>query len=156
MKNSKYILLAVAVVIVILAGLTKDKKEVVNEQEPKNEVCYIWNTEAGDSASLRMSFEENGNVSGTFNFEPYQKDAKKGAFDGVVMILEGESLPTAQLLWQANGEGVINTEELYVKFSDGIASPGFGEMKDRGDGVYVYASPENISYPINLQQTDCQ
>lgn len=160
MKNSKYILIIIAVVILILVGLTKNKKEVVdNDQQNEGvSICYIWNTEAGDSASLRMNFSGAGgsNVSGNFSFSPYEKDSKSGSFEGIALPLDQASMSrTAKVMWQATGEGITNTEELYIRFGEGDATPAFGQMKDRGDGVYVYSDPANLSYPIILQQTDC-
>ena len=48
---------------------------------------------------------------------------------------------------------VLKKEELKIIIDETIASPGFGEMKDRGDGVYMYANPENINYDLNLSLT---
>jgi hypothetical protein len=53
-----------------------------------------------------------------------------------------------------SGEGVTNTEQLLIQLDGTIARPGFGEMKKDGD-MYVYADPGNLSYNINLEQTDC-
>ncbi|MBP6857584.1 MAG: hypothetical protein KBC11_00085 [Candidatus Pacebacteria bacterium] len=159
MKNSKYILIALMVIVVILLGLTKDKKDIVKDTPEKiADICYIWNTEAGDSANLKMAFFGEGGsiVSGSFDFTPAEKDSKTGTFEGTAGPVDKEAMSrTAQVLWTASGEGITNTEELYIKFGEGNAYPAFGEMKDNGSGLYVYADPANLSYPIALQQTNC-
>lgn len=160
MKNLKYILTALAVLgVVWLAKTTPIKNEVVDSTaQEKREICYLWYTEAGDTADLHMIFtgDRGQNVTGSFYFLPVEKDFKYGTFVGTAGPLDQNSMSRkATLLWQAKGEGVINTEELSIMFGDGSASIGFGEMKDRGDGVYVYADPEKISYSLNLQQKDC-
>lgn len=168
MKVFKYIF-AIAVlgmmVYVIITGAQKQieaeipvQTEVATPSVESRELCYIWNTEAGDSATLRMTLSGEGgkDVKGSFVYKPFEKDSRQGDFVGTAGPLDQQMMArTAQLMWTVSGEGMTNQEELYVIFGDGIASPGFGEMKDRGDGVYVYANPENISYDLNLQQTDC-
>lgn len=160
MKNSKYILIAVAVVVVVIVGMMKTKTSPVAEA-PKPEsidICYVWSTEAGDNASLRMNFTgENGsNVTGSFNFRPAEKDSKTGTFVGTAGAVDQQSMSrTASVIWQASAEGTTNPEELSIVFGEGNAAVGFGEMKDRGDGTYVYANPKAISYAPTLQQVDC-
>lgn len=159
MKNSKYILIAVAVIIVVLVGMMKTKDPVADAPSQETiDICYVWNTEAGDNASLRMSFSgPNGsNVSGSLNLRPAEKDSKTGVFAGTAGSVNPQSMTrTASLIWQASGEGVTNPEELSVIFGEGNAAVGFGEMKDRGDGTYVYANPQAVSYEPILQQVDC-
>ena len=152
-------MLAVAVVVAVTAGMTKSKKDIgVVPTDNSIDICYIWNTEAGDSASLRMSFlgSQGSEVIGSLTLEPAEKDKTSGPFSGTVGPVDPSSMNrTAKVMWQSSGEGMTNQQELYINFGDGIATPGFGEMKDNGQGVYVYANPENLSYPINFQQTDC-
>ena len=169
MKILKYVLVIAVIgfmVYLIVTGTNSDtapvdSSPVVNVDDSNietREICYVWNTEAGDSATLRMEFSGVGgvDVQGRFDFVPAEKDKKTGTIVGTAGPLDQQMMArTAKLMWTASGEGVTNQEELYVIFGEGMASPGFGEMKDRGDGVYVYADPENISYDLNLQQTDC-
>jgi hypothetical protein len=159
MKNARYIILAIAVAIVLVVGVTTtDRTAVVRlpAQEAK-EFCYIYNNEAGDSVSLKVAIKDDGvNISGDLSIIPAQKDKKTGTFVGTVTPIDPDSITrTATLMWEASAEGVTNTEELSIIFGQSVASVGFGEMKDRGDGVYVYANREAISYSLNLQQTDC-
>lgn len=157
MKNSRYILLAVAVVIVVIVGMMKTKEPVADSTEVID-LCYVYNTEAGDSASLRISFSgENGSdVSGSFNFRPAEKDSKTGTFTGVAGPVDTQTMSRSlSVLWQASAEGTTVPEELSIIITDKMAAAGFGEMKDRGDGTYIYADPASLSYAPNLQQTDC-
>ncbi len=168
MKTLKLIFVIAVLCVMVYVVVTSTKPEIVPDIIPNQqvteeviesrEICYIWNTEAGDSATLRMKFSGVGgsNVQGQFDFVPAEKDKKTGPIQGIAGPLDQQMMArTAKLMWTASGEGVTNQEELYVIFGEGMASPGFGEMKDRGDGVYVYADPEKISYDLNLQQTDC-
>lgn len=118
------------------------------------QTCYIWNTEAGDKALLSMDVR-GSSVIGEFHWLPAEKDKKEGIFKGSIAAdpSTGERLVTA--LWDAHAEGTVATEELRIKIDGAVAAAGFGEMKDRGDGVYAYADPAAISYAPNLQQTDC-
>ncbi len=159
MKNARYIILAIAVAIVLLVGMTTtDKINVVRlpAQEAK-EFCYVYNNEAGDNVTLRVVIKDDGvNISGNLNMIPAQKDKKTGTFVGTVTPIDPDSITrTASLIWEASREGVTSMEELSIVFGQSIATIGFGEMKDRGDGVYVYANPDAISYSLNLQQTEC-
>ncbi len=157
MKASKYILIVLIVAILAFSFLHKKKADdVVNVPMDSTELCYIWNTEAGDRASLRMDITRDGKVTGSFDWIPAEKDSKRGSIEGVAGPLERITMSrTADLWWTASAEGTTNTEQLIVKFGEGTAYPGFGEMKDRGDGTYVYADPGAITYSLALQDTDC-
>lgn len=163
MKNLKFSL----IVLVVLGAGFIITKIFPNKQTPINtivetpapvirDLCYIWNTEAGDNATLRMLIADGTKVTGSFKFLPAEKDSKVGHIEGIAGPVDPQMMArTANLWWTASGEGIINKEELTIIFGEGTANPGFGEMKDRGDGVYVYANPEKIDYSLNLQQTDC-
>lgn len=119
------------------------------------QLCYIWNTEAGDKATLSM-FINGSNVKGNFDWLPVEKDKKTGTFSGIFT-------PTGQdnnsrfisALWDTQAEGMNNTEGLNIKFDDTRANPGFGEMEEDENGVYLYADSTKIDYSLNLQRTDC-
>jgi hypothetical protein len=123
------------------------------------ELCYIWNTQEGDTAKLVMAFSGEGGsqVEGSFDYYPVEKDSKSGVFTGTAGPLDRSIMArTATLWWEVSSEGTTLTEELSVIFGDGSASIGFGEMKKKKKGVYVYADRENISYALDMWQTDCE
>lgn len=119
------------------------------------QLCYIWNTEAGDKAQLSMDIRGT-DVIGELNWLPAEKDKKTGIFKGTATAVDPYSMSrTFNGFWDTSAEGMNTKEELIIKFGEGTANVGFGEMKDRGDGVYVYAHPDKLSYEPNLSQTDC-
>lgn len=119
------------------------------------QLCFIWNTEAGDKAQISMDIRGN-QVIGEFNWVPAEKDSKTGIFEGTISDVDPKMMArTVHALWEASAEGATVMEELKIIVGEGTASPGFGEMRDRGDGVYVYADPDNLSYAPNLSDTDC-
>lgn len=159
MKIITYSLVIVFIGFVIFTLTSNKKVDPVVEITEERALCYAWNTEVGDTATLKMVFSGEGGsqVSGFLDYRPFQKDSKKGAFSGTASVLDRERMSrTASLLWSAEGEGLINQEELNIVFGDGSASVLFGEMVDRGDGVYVYKNPESLTPGIQLSQTDCQ
>ncbi len=96
------------------------------------------------------------NVTGEFLWRPAEKDQKTGTFSGQVSISDAKTgSGVAKTLWKSSGEGMTNTEELYIMFDNKIAAAGFGEMVQGGDGVWRYKDPMNISYIPTLQATDC-
>lgn len=163
----KYYKQTVVVIIVLALGIfafTKNQPEKLTIEEsqlPNNEginFCYIWNTESGDSASLKMNLTGSGGsiANGSFVYMPAQKDKKTGTFTGIAGPVDKMAMArTAKLVWTAMGEGTTNKEELYIKFGEGNAYPAFGEMVMGADGVYVYKNPNNLSYPIAMQETEC-
>lgn len=109
--------------------------------------CYIYNSEAGDSLSLKWEVKGD-KVNGSFYQSIAGKDLKTGDIGGT---LEGN---TAHLTWDAGAEGQMSPEELMVKVSDTIVQPAYGEMTQI-DGVYRYTHPELLTYPLSLQKTEC-
>lgn len=120
---------------------------IVSEQ-----LCYIWNTEAGDKATLSMDVRGD-QVVGEFNWVPAEKDKKTGIFIGGVTGIGADRVANAW--WSVNGEGVSNQEQIMIKFGNGIAAVGFGEMKELADGRWAYADQKNLSFAPNLSKTDC-
>ncbi len=119
------------------------------------QLCFIWNTEAGDKAQLSMDIRGE-NVIGEFLWLPDEKDSKTGIFKGTVGPVDQMSMSrTVNGFWATSAEGVTNTEEIIIKFGEGNAAVGFGEMKDRGDGTWVYANPDKLSFEPNMSDTDC-
>ncbi|MEJ0001947.1 MAG: hypothetical protein WDN09_02085 [bacterium] len=119
-----------------------------------SQLCYIWNTEDGSKAMLSMDVRDQ-NVIGEFHWLPAEKDKKVGIFTGTITPRDLIGKRIVNAFWNTSAEGMTATEELKIIVGDSVATPAFGEMKDRGDGTYVYADPSKLDYSINLQQTGC-
>ena len=108
-----------------------------------------------DKYTLRLLLDGE-KVTGELNFLPAEKDKKVGEIEGTVGAVDPKMMARkADLWWYSFAEGMNVKEELKIIFGEGIASIGFGEMKDRGDGVYVYKDPTKISYNLELTDVAC-
>lgn len=174
LKNRK-ILIILFVIFVIIAGaffLGKEKnttlitninnevKDSLKKLEETRSLCYLYSKKTDrnffDTAWLRLGL--NGEkVTGEFYNLPAEKDTKVGKFEGTVGSLNQKKMArTADVWWDSLGEGMRVTEELLIDFGDGSASVGFGEMLDRGDGVYIYKDKSKITYRTDLSQIACE
>lgn len=98
----------------------------------------------------------NDKVIGEFQNLPAEKDSKIGTFEGTVGPVNQKNMArSANVWWNSFAEGMNNKEELIIEFGDGSASAGFGEMIDKGDGVYVYEDKTNLTYGSSMGQIDC-
>lgn len=164
MQTFKY-----ALIILVLLGIggflvsTSEKpsklEDFVINTSPEviaKQLCYIWNTEAGDKAMISMDIREENTI-GEFYLSLAGEQTISGIFRGVVSpVDEATNKRSVNALWQViSGENQLISELVIIFDENGIAAPGFGEMADRGDGVYAYTDPTNIYFPISLQQTDC-
>jgi hypothetical protein len=128
-------------------------------EEPVS-LCYIYAKETPsklfDKYWIRLDILGN-KVSGEFDNIPAEKDSKTGDFEGTVgPVDQKEMARTADVWWNTFGEGITAKEQLLIKFGDGSASPGAGELIDRGDGVYVYKDKNNLFYNFSLSQISCE
>lgn len=110
--------------------------------------CYIWNTEAGDHALLRLETAPAGGTEGSFVLEIAGKDRRVGNLMGT---LKGA---VADLIWTGMSEGMNFKEELRIRIEGSIAKPGFGEMVEIS-GIYKYKNQNSLTYPISLQKASC-
>ncbi len=138
----------VAIVVLVFIVSTFIKKD-----NTENKLCYIRNTEDGGSAMLEIAVRGK-NVTGYFWWIPSQKDSKRGSFAGTLRSSEDIKNGVLDLVWNAKSEGVTNSEELKIKISEGVAAPGFGEMKSVSD-MWVYSDPDKIVFEPNLSLVDC-
>ena len=163
MKNAKNIIVLILIIgIGVFVSKHWKKQDAVSTgasetgSKPTN-ICYIWNTKAGDSSTLKLSTTDGVHVTGTFNYLPAEKDTKTGSVAGVVGELDQATMSqTVDLLWTSSAEGMTNIEQLYIKLGEGTAQPAYGEMKlDKVTGHYVYADTNKLTYGPAMQQTDC-
>jgi hypothetical protein len=169
-----YISLIIIVIGAVFLNIRANKKVITEDntpikittptKEPINEsrnLCYYRadKTSSGfyDKAWLKLSILDD-KISGEFHNLPAESDSKVGTFEG---ILEGKLDPKsmsreALVWWNSRAEGMEVKEELMIKWGDGSATAGFGEMVDRGDGVYVYKDKSNLYYIKGMDQKDCE
>ncbi len=154
MKVFPYVLTALFIGFVVFLWVNdKNMRDTVTGGSSQGAQCYIWNTESGDKATLKIVPGKDTTVTGFLSYRPAQKDSKVGQFSGVRTQQGGVAIVSAQ--WTVLAEGAVSTEELSLLIEEPIAKIGFGEMKDRGDGVYEYAAPSTIVYSVPLERTDC-
>lgn len=166
-KVFKYFLMVLFVVLAIVLAL-KNKSEIepvsndmlVGDAPKGIDLCFVkyGNTNSNgfsDKFVLKMNLIGD-KATGELNLIPAEKDSKVGKFEGTVgpvdPYLMGRKM---DLWWDTKAEGMNTKEELSIIFGEGTASIGFGEMVDRGDGVYIYKDPQNISYSLDLTDVSC-
>ncbi len=127
---------------------------------PAIELCFakygvVNSAGYADKYTLRMLLD-GGDVSGELKLLPAEKDSKVGKFEGAVSSVDKVMMArTIDATWDTFAEGMNTKEQLRIIFGEGTASVGFGEMVDRGDGVYVYKDMKSISYNLDLTDVAC-
>lgn len=164
-KNTVLKILGAVVVIVIIAlaiyFLAKSPKVVINEPQQNTVIpfCFYYqkSTDRGLKDVAWLKFDVSGSkVAGEARNLPAEKDSKVGTFTGTVDPLKQQSMSrTIHAMWNSMAEGMQVTEELNIEYGDGSAVLKFGEMVDRGDGVYVYKDATNLTSGPTMSQVDC-
>lgn len=138
-----------------------DKNESNNQEEISEPIslCYYLSKktdiELYDRTWLKINILDD-KVNGEFQHLPAETDSKIGAFEGEVGPLDPKIMGRrANVWWNSFAEGMSVKEELVIEFGEGSATVAFGEMVDRGDGVYVYKDKENLFYIEQMNQIDC-
>jgi hypothetical protein len=157
-------LLTIIIVICIILGIFYlTKKEVIApvvKEVQSTELCFAKfgipdKNGFYDKHTLRLTMTGE-KATGELKFLPAEKDALVGKFAGTVGAVDKATMTrTANLMWDTQGEGMNATQELKIIFGEGIASIGFGEMKDRGDGIYMYKDPAKVDYSFSLTNISC-
>ncbi len=154
------------VVLVILAVGTllfknkTPKENTTGDSTVKETVslCYyyfkITPRDFYDRAWLRLNINDT-TVNGEFRNYPAEKDSKIGIFNGTITARDASGNRTAALWWDSLAEGMQVKEELIIDLSDTTAHVNFGEMVDRGDGVYVYKDKTTLMFGPTLPQISC-
>ncbi len=122
-------------------------------------LCFYRGTKTDrgfyDRAWLKLNVTGE-KVSGEFRHSPAETDSKVGKFEGTMGPLDQSSMSrSADVWWDSLAEGMEVKEELSIKWGDGSATVGFGEMTDRGDGVYVYKDASKLYWIDPMTQMDC-
>jgi hypothetical protein len=168
----KKIILSIAIVIIAIGAITvvlmKGDKNInqniavmpIYTTTPKTiPLCFYYekSTSRGfyDRAWLKLNITGD-NVSGEFKNLPAEKDSKVGTFTGTVGSVDKMAMArTADVWWDSMAEGMQVREQLKVIFGEGTAQAAFGEMTDRGDGVYVYKDPSKFTLGFPMSDVAC-
>lgn len=174
MESLKYVFVIVVIGLLGLVWFRYEKTDVAKDQgvvvsptenpvvtpnQPRS-LCFAFHQKGSngmeDKDLLRLDLN-GSDVSGELKFLPAEKDMKTGTFTGTVSKVDPKGMSrTIDAWWDTHAEGMNTKEQLSIIFGEGTANVGFGEMKDRGDGVYVYAHPEKISYSLSLTDVACE
>lgn len=174
MKYQYKNILIIILILVIVASIgcsiysdIKNKKtennqstdEMTTENSRPIDICFYRSDKTSqnfyDISWLKLKL--NGeSVTGEFQNLPAETDSKVGKFEGTVGPVNQQTMSrTANVWWNSFAEGMNVKEELVIDFGDGSATVGFGEMIDRGDGVYVYKDKNSLYYQKSMSQIDC-
>jgi len=168
----KIIILSLLVIIIISAVIftiiNKNDYEIKPENNNKttieikkpSRICYYRSdlTSSGfyDKAWLKLNIIDE-KVTGEFYNIPAQSDSKFGTFEGTIGSLnQNKTGNIANVLWNSRSEGMDTKEELDIQFGEGVATVAFGEMIDRGDGVFIYKNKNNHYYVKPMSEFDCE
>jgi hypothetical protein len=160
---NKILSIALVIVVLLVAGyfVKTNKKGPLVDNKPNTtiELCFYYENKTArgyyDVAWLRMALS-GSSVTGEFRNLPAEKDKKVGTFEGTVSPVDKMMMArTADVWWNSMAEGMQVKEQLKIIFGEGTAQAGFGEMVDRGDGVYVYKDSSKISYGVQMNDVDC-
>lgn len=161
MKFFKYAIAIVAVLFIAFTVIYKKPNiNLVSEDKTPSELCFARFGEVSergfyDRYTLRLNLDGES-ARGELKFLPAEKDSKVGKFEGTVGAVDKIMMARrGDVLWDTLAEGMNTKEELKFIFGEGVASIGFGEMMDRGDGVYVYKNKDNVSYNLELMDVAC-
>lgn len=164
-KILAYIIVVFVVIIILIFLATQKKSEIrgITQNPPVSEathMCYQYSKDTqnglADRAWLTMSITGD-KVTGEYQNLPAEKDSKVGTFTGNVGPMDPKiSGRIADVWWESMAEGMSVTEQLKIEFGEGSAVALFGEMVDRGDGVYVYKDTDKLSAGFQMSQTDCE
>lgn len=145
--------------------IPKIEEPIVNTEENRDtqkpiNICYYRSTKTTsgfyDIAWLKLNIKGE-KINGEFQNLPAEKDSKTGVFEGTVGPVDKMSMSRrANVWWNSLAEGMKVKEELVFDFGDGSATVGFGEMIDRGDGIYIYKNKTNLTYIDQMSQIDCE
>lgn len=162
-NNSSWILIVIILIIIggvwFLNSNYKDQKSITPPQNSNDLIyrCFYRSTQNEDGfyniAYLKSSILED-KIRGDFYHLPAETDSKVGSFEGEISKKDDGEL-SSKVWWNSFAEGMSIKEELVIKLKENTATVGFGEMKDRGDGVYIYKNPLDLYYIENMPEIDC-
>ena len=161
-------LLIAAIIIIAIIWLVRAPKVVIPPAEPVTtapvaevrpiDLCFYNNHKitatTSDIAWLKATITGN-KITGELRNIPYEKDSKVGLFDGTILPVDALGVRKVDAIWQTRAEGMKTPEQLIINISSEKAEIGFGEMIDRGDGTYVYKTPDAIASYSAIPSASC-
>lgn len=170
MKNTLLIIVTILFIVsLVYLGKTRSEIPVVvlppqplhQDLAPKPiKLCFYKETKTSrglyDVSWLSMNL--NGSkVTGEFQNLPAEKDKKVGLFEGTVSDVDKVAMArTADVWWDSMAEGMQVKEQLKIMFGEGDARAAYGEMVDRGDGVYIYKVGSKLTYGETMTDIACE
>ncbi len=151
------------IILVFLAGCTSSHDEKVNasvndsatvrsgsiplKNNPSG--CYAWHS-GKDSAGLSLQVSGN-KVTGTLNYNLYEKDSNKGSISGNIE----NDLIVADYTFQS--EGMTSVREVVFKIDGDNLIEGFGDIDVEGDTAR-YKNKTELEYNTErpFVKTDCK
>lgn len=159
----KKIIIFLIVIVLLIVFFVSQKDKGVSEIEPiaqePSSLCYYSEnlTQSGlyDRSWLRLNLVDE-KISGEYYNLPAEKDSKFGIFKGIHSKDDLGVMSRADVLWEAQAEGTIVSEQLLINFTQNEAFVGFGEMKLGENDIYVYSDPESIPYWQTIPTLSCE
>lgn len=160
------IIIAVAIIIIIIitgrnktTGTDVVVTPIGSDTIQTIPLCFYYEKQTSrgfyDIAWLKLNITGD-TTTGEFRNLPAEKDSKVGTFTGVVGPVDKMAMArTADVWWDSMAEGMQVREQLKVIFGEGTAQVAFGEMTDRGDGVYVYKDPSKFTLGFPMSDVAC-
>lgn len=154
------------IIFSLVSDYNKNKQEETAEIENSNltsekqeQFCYYRKTinknGFSDTAWLRVEEDDIG-IKGELRNLPAETDSKIGLFEGqIVEINSSDNTKKANVIWNAFAEGMINKEELIFDYGEQYAIAYFGEVLDRGDGVYAFKDKNNLFAQNKMDKIEC-
>ncbi len=134
--------------------LLRKNMEIISE-----ELCFVKEQKTIDGTSSDIFAakvnREGDIVTGEIKSIPSFKDSKVGPLEATIVSVDIETRENmTNGWWDTFGEGMTAREQLWMNFDGGNLRLAFGEMKDRGDGVYVHSKNKDL-YWENAPAVDC-
>lgn len=167
-KQIIFILLIIILIISVFFSIKYNKKQETeqkvvtnnNELSENRNLCFYLgeptSLEFYDISWLKLNIKGEY-ITGEYQNIPAGKDSKVGKFEGTLGKFDQSNMNRDSIVWwQATQEGISTKEQLYIKWGDGSATTGYGEMVDQGNNVYSYKDTNNLSYTKAMNQIDCE
>lgn len=148
-------------IAIFLVATKKDNQTVVpSESDPVQEIamCYSYAKENSRGITDRAwltSTVKGEYIKGEYHNLPAESDSKIGTFEGYLYPDATTSDAFGDVWWYSFAEGMYVMEQLHLSFDNNGAAALFGEMVDRGDGVYVYKNTDNLTKGFQMTKIDC-